>query len=378
MHRESRLPISQLVVFLNWELMKASWQRKKITLVCIIAVSLVSTSAGAVIIDTAPVGNPGNLADTRYNTTGFGSVAYNYRIGRTEVTNAQYVDFLNSVDPTGANVLALYNSNMSSDATGGITFNDGAPNGSKYVIKAGHDNNPVVYVSFYDSIRFANWLHSGMGTGDTETGAYTLLGRTPIPSNKNSITRNPGAKWFLPSEDEWYKAAYHKNDGVTSNYWDYPTSTDAVPYSDQPPGSGAPTPSNTANFRKNDGIANGYDDGYAVTGLTSFSSAQNYLTDVAAYALTTSPYGTFDQGGNAWEWIEMLRLNDDAALLGGGSWNADSAYLRASSRNGALRTFEDRESSFRVASIPEPSTLTLLVLAFASSANWRRSLNLHS
>ena len=50
-----------------------------------------------------------------------------------------------------------------------------------------------------------------------------------------TITRNPGAKWFLPSENEWYKAAYHKNDGVTGNYWNYPTSTDVLPYSDQPP-----------------------------------------------------------------------------------------------------------------------------------------------
>ena len=105
-----------------------------------------------------------------------------------------------------------------------------------------------MFVSWYDSIRFANWLHNGQGSGDTENGAYTLLGGTPTPSNGNSITRNAGAKWWLPSEDEWYKAAYHKNDGVTGNYWDYPTSTDAVPYSDQPPGSGAPDPSNTANF----------------------------------------------------------------------------------------------------------------------------------
>jgi hypothetical protein len=105
----------------------------------------------------------------------------------------------------------------------------------------------------------------GVAAGALVALAYTLLGGTPIPSNANSITRNGGARWFLPSEDEWYKAAYHKNDGVTGNYWDYPTSTDAVPFSDQPPGSDAPDLSNTANFFKDDGIANGYDDGFAVT-----------------------------------------------------------------------------------------------------------------
>ena len=85
------------------------------------------------------VGNPGNAADTRYDPTGFGSVSYNYRIGKTEVTNAQYVEFLNGVDPAGANMLALYNTSMSSDARGGINFNGGAAHGSKYEITLGHD-----------------------------------------------------------------------------------------------------------------------------------------------------------------------------------------------------------------------------------------------
>ena len=206
-----------------------------------LALSATLQKAQAATIDMVTVGNPGNAGDVQSQRHVSARSRYNYRIGKYEVTNAQYVEFLNGVDPTGANTLALYNSSMSSDARGGINFNGGAANGSKYEIKPGRDNNPVVFVSWYDSIRFANWLHNGQGSGDTENGAYTLLGGTPTPSNGNSITRNAGAKWWLPSEDEWYKAAYHKNDGVTGNYWDYPTSTDAVPYSDQPPGSGAPT-----------------------------------------------------------------------------------------------------------------------------------------
>ncbi len=150
-------------------------------------------SAHAATIPTVPVGNAGNAGDVQSQGT-FGSVAVGYRIGRTEVTNAQYVEFLNGVDPTGANTLALYNTSMSSDARGGINFNGGAANGSKYEIKAGRDNNPVVFVSWYDSIRFANWMHNGMVGGDTENGAYTLLGGTPTPTNGNTITRNTGAK----------------------------------------------------------------------------------------------------------------------------------------------------------------------------------------
>jgi formylglycine-generating enzyme required for sulfatase activity len=321
---------------------------------------LFCAAAHAATIDIVPVGNPGNAADT----TGSGLVGYNYHIGKYEVTNAQYVEFLNVVDPTGANTLALYNTNMAIDARGGILADLGAADGSKYSVKPGRNNNPVVFVSWYDSIRFANWMHNGMRSGDTENGAYTLLGGTPTPSNGNSIMRNPGAGWWLPSKNEWYKAAYHKNDGATGNYWEYPTSTDANPYSDQPPGTGAPDPSNTANFRNNDGLANGYDDGYAVTGSLSFDDAQNYLTDVGAYTSAHSPYGTFDQGGNVWEWGETL---SSFRGLHGGAWSG-TFFLTATSQAVVENpTAERNDIGFRVASIPEPSTIFLLSLAAVSA-----------
>jgi formylglycine-generating enzyme required for sulfatase activity len=320
----------------------------------VIAVIIFSSQlARAVNISTVPVDNPGNAADD----TGFGSVAYSYQIGKYEVTNAQYVEFLNGVDPTGANALALYNSSMTSNANGGITFTSGAASGSKYRTKSGRDDNPVAYVSWYDALRFANWLHNGTGSGDTENGAYTLVGGTPTPTNANSITRSAGAKWWLPSEDEWYKAAYHKNDGATGNYWDYPTSTDAEPFSDQPPGSGAPTQSNAANFYRNDGAANGYNDGYAVTGSTSFSSAQNYLTNVGAYTVSASPYGTFDQGGNVWEWTEAI-LGSSRGVRGA-SWSSVSGAtsMIASARAATNPTGEEFIAlGFRVASQPPPLT----------------------
>src|SRR5207244_1500322 len=108
---------------------------------------------------------------------------------------------------------AVYNAAMNTDALGGITFVTGNPTGSKYVVKAGRGNNPVVYVSFFDAMRFTNWLENGQPTNGsgTETGTYTV--GTGI-----SEVRSLGAQFFIPSENEWYKAAYHKNDGVTGNY----------------------------------------------------------------------------------------------------------------------------------------------------------------
>src|SRR5262245_29129643 len=72
----------------------------------------------AVNIETVLVFNSGNAADV----TGVGAVSYEYRIGKYEVTNSQYSEFLNAVDPNGTNVLALYDSQMTSSVWGGIEY----------------------------------------------------------------------------------------------------------------------------------------------------------------------------------------------------------------------------------------------------------------
>ena len=136
-----------------------------------------------------PVGNVGNANDPLTGTL-YGGVSFGYYIGATEVTNAQYAAFLNA--KAASDPLGLYNASMGSDARGGITQSGVSPNFS-YAPKTNMANKPVNYVSWYDSIRFANWLHNGQGSGDTENGSYTLLGGTAEPSNGLSITREPGA-----------------------------------------------------------------------------------------------------------------------------------------------------------------------------------------
>jgi formylglycine-generating enzyme required for sulfatase activity len=209
------------------------------------------------------------------------------------------------------------------------------------------ENKPVNFVSWYDAIRFANWLHNGQGSGDTEDGAYTLLGRTPTPSNGHSITRNPGARWWLPSEDEWYKAAYHKNDGVTGNYWDFPTNSDSVPIAEPPPGG-----TNSANY----------------------NFAIGTVSELGAYVGSPGPYGTFDQGGNAFEWNET----ENAGFRGlrGGAWfNNLSFILHAAFQSGNdpadVNNFFGG-LGFRVASIPEPAATCLGMLGVAMLLFWRR------
>ena len=118
----------------------------------------------------------------------------------------------------------------------------GAEGDYSYVVPGDYADRPVNFVSFWDALRFTNWLHNGQSSGDTETGAYTLDGYTG--DDGLWITRNPEAIAWLPSDHEWYKAAYHKNDGATGNYWDYPTATDDTPSNEVVD----PDPGNNANF----------------------------------------------------------------------------------------------------------------------------------
>ena len=123
-----------------------------------LAAALATAPALAVSIDWVRVGMAGNAADER---TGFGAVDYAYRIGKYEVTNAQYTEFLNAVAVADPN--ALYNTRMAS-GLGGIARSGGAGSYS-YDAIVGREQMPVVFVSFYDALRFANWMHNDQLAG---------------------------------------------------------------------------------------------------------------------------------------------------------------------------------------------------------------------
>lgn len=312
--------------------------------IVIFAVGLFVISGRALpaTIVTVPVGSANNSGDPLRR--GLGAVSYEYRIGAHEVTNGQYVEFLNAKDPTATNRLQLYSPLMTTDARGGVDISISNPIGQRYEVKAGRGSNPVVFVSWYDAVRFANWLHNGQGDGDTETGAYTLLGGTPEPQLGMEVVRNPQATWFLPNQDEWYKAGFF---GPTQDrYFRYATQSDVPPASSPP----SATP-NSANM---------YDYSFALTGNAEFINEFNYLTDVGAYVNSASPFGTFDQAGNVIEWVE-----NEAGIATRGIWGGSFRSPNDVSRGNRDEEFAVRESmaiGFRVATVPEPGTLASVFL----------------
>lgn len=312
-------------------------------------------------LETVTVGDPGNAADTRSSSPAYGSVAYTYSIGKYEVTAAQYCDFLNAKAKTYK--YGLYNSNMIYQAYSywlGCNIQCSGSSGNyTYSVASDWANRPVNLVSFWDACRFVNWLNNGQGDGDTETGAYTLNGYNN--DYNSTISRNAGAKWFLPSEYEWYKAAYYKGGGTNAGYWDYATQSNTAPSNQVL----STDPGNSANY---------YIDGYSV-------GKPYYRTSVGEFENSASPYGTFDQCGNVLEWNEDVTVVDGFSYafrrLRGGDFY-DSASLTSTSIV-SPPTKEYSKVGFRVAympdgwqPVPEPSSLIALTGGLVSLLGIRR------
>ncbi|MEM7682478.1 MAG: SUMF1/EgtB/PvdO family nonheme iron enzyme [Planctomycetota bacterium] len=310
-----------------------------------VALGLAGPAHATVSFDWANVGNPGNAPDNR--GSGFrGGVAYEYRIATTEVTNAQYAEFLNAVAASDPYSLFRFDVTLNPRNYSGIT-RTGQSGSYAYTPILGRETEPVNWVSWYDAARFANWMTNGQGSGGTETGVYNFSG----PTTLDSITRDPANpnQVFLPTEDEWYKAAYHDaSAGTAAAYFTYATGTNDIPYSDNPDSLNTPDNTNVANFFKDDGVANSYDDGFAIFDLSDRD--RDPFTPVGAYTQAASPYGTFDQAGNVREWNEtIVDVTNGAYGVLGGDYNKLETSLRSSNRFGQPPEVENSSIGFRVA-----------------------------
>ena len=295
------------------------------------------SGANAFSIDFVQIGNPGNAPDTTGNPNPAGSVEYIYNMGKYEISRGQIEK---------ANLAAVL----------GITMQDMT---NVYGAASNGANRPATGIGWNEAARFVNYLNTSQGHqaayNFTTIGArdnITLWGAGQY-SGSNQY-RHKNAYYFLPSVDEWYKGAYGSPNGT---WYDFATGSDSPPTSV----SGGTSP-NTAVYNQ---------------------SVSADVTDAGGL----SPYGTMAQGGNAFEWMEnALDLSNDSETevreLRGGFWGSDVAFpLGAWARAGQSEGYPDIGNNFssifgfRVASVPEPSALSLLAIGLGGLAMMRRRLS---
>ena len=293
-----------------------------------ITTEIFGSSTNAFDIQFVEIGNPNNSADTTGRPNSVGSVAYTYNLGKYEISRDQIAK---------ANI----------EGGLGITLQDMASFGGNGAAR------PASGISWNEAAIFVNWLNTSTGN----TAAYKFDENGSLQSwsagqySGNNTFRHKNAYYFLPTRDEWYKGAYGSPNG---NWYDYPTGGDFSPLD----------------------VSGGTDPDTAVY------NGQTGPADVT-FAGGQSAFGTVGQGGNIWEWNETVYngefdggiTDENKRELRGGSWGGYNLGfgLEASSQYGAdhLET-ESYLFGFRVASVPEPSALSLLAVGLGGLAMMRR------
>ncbi|MEX2169340.1 MAG: SUMF1/EgtB/PvdO family nonheme iron enzyme [Pirellulales bacterium] len=283
---------------------------------------LFGSGANSFDIEFVPIGQPGNPPDANPNPAG--AVPYQYRMGKYEISE-QMIDKANALGALG------------------ITKDTRGP------------DMPATSVTWYEAARFVNWLNESTGHALAykfdDLGNFQLWQPVDPGYDPNNLYRNRRAFYFLPSLNEWHKAAYY--DPIAGVYYDYPTGSDSVP----------------------DGIDSVGDTEFAAVFFDGgLNSGPNEITNVGL----TSAYGTAGQGGNVEEWEESAfdRINNIAGEHrsdNGGTWQTALNVLAASHTGiGIAPSFEGQFLGLRVATVPEPSSLSLFVLWLSAILMGRR------
>ena len=261
-----------------------------------------------------PIGDAGNTADS---TTGLGGVTYNYSIAKTAEPlvnlKAYNADPLNASDQINA---ANYIYNISDNL---------------------NNLRPIINISYNEACRYVNWLNIIEG----EQPAYNLVnGEVTVWSNaqawqagSENLFRHKDAKYFLPNQNEWYKAAFSKGSTNPNEYFTYATASNTAP---TPVASG--TSANTAVWDQ------------PIGGINPGKPAD--VNNCGGL----SRYGTIGQSGNVFEMLDWYNQTLVTRISIGGHWQTDISQPNRLSKNytSVITDFNNKTSNngFRVATAP--------------------------
>ncbi len=308
-------------------------------------------------IEFVTIGDPGNpgypLASPPgyLNVQGRGAVDYLYRIGKYEVTTAQWMEFVNNYNTLGGQWTYF----ADPVAWGAVPDPSYTGPGVKYMLDPGLPNAamvPVSGISWRESAMFCNWLHNGKASGlwAIENGAYdtSMFTTNPNGTFNDQLTHHPDAKFWIPTFDEWTKASHwdpNRYGPGQGGYWLYSHQSEDPPIGG-PPGQGQ---ANTGFFLPNAG---------------------QFYIPLGSYPETQSPWGLMDTAGATNEHTEFFwPLVMPSERGGRGSWAggaheaADRIYFPWPSKP----QYGFSMLGLRVASqVPAPASLVILGFAWIS------------
>ena len=247
--------------------------------------------------DWAVIGDINNPAmdgaDIDYSMRGRGSVGYRYRISKNEVTTAQWLEFVNSYSTQSDKMRwfgapSFWGARLDSSYSGP---------GNRWVLRTDVENAsrlPVFSISWRDAARYVNWLHNGKGTslsaianGAYDTSTFTEQDDGDFITFNDQRTRSAGARFWIPSLDEWVKAAHYEPrnlDGTGGRWWRYVDGGEDILVPGLPE-----------------------DGGQTTVGMEAFSNGE-WIFDkpLGMYEDVVSPWGLLDVSGGASEWTEEI------------------------------------------------------------------------
>jgi formylglycine-generating enzyme required for sulfatase activity len=306
--------------------------------------------SGIEFVTIADAGNANWVGDGQNNNRG--GVAYEFKIGKFEVTTSQWVEFMNAAFDRPADDRLPFV--RSPNQWGAVSATPQSPGGSRWTVPAGREMIPTGGITWRTAALYCNWLHNGRSSERSAFfgGAYDITTFGGAPTFRDQLTRSPGAQYWIPSLDEWMKAAHwdpNRNGDGEGGWWEYSNGSDS-PFVYGPPGALVNGVLTTANA--------GWD-------IFDFPGSNPFDIPLGAFESITSPWGLFDVAGGTKEWTEdtfqePFEQYPRARRFEGTGWEFptsgfdDQVGFRGGSSDPSFRGYE---VGLRIASIPVPSVV---------------------